>query len=85
MKYALILALVLTGCTTVPVERKFPDVPDTIKQKCSDLKKLNDGAKLSDVARTITENYTTYNECAIKQDAWIEWYDSQKKIFESVK
>lgn len=85
MKYALILSIFLTGCTVLPVESKFPDVPDILKQKCPELKKLNDDAKLSDVAKTITENYTTYNECAIKVDEWNEWYNSQKKIFENNK
>jgi hypothetical protein len=40
---------------------------------------------LSDVAKTITNNYTTYYECAVKHDAFIEWYNIQKNIFESVK
>lgn len=85
MKYALIVLLLLTGCTTVPVERKFPDAPDTLMQTCPELKRLGDDAKLSDVAKTITENYTTYKECSIKQKAWIDWYNSQKKIFENIK
>lgn len=86
MKYALLLALVLTGCSTVtPVERKFPEAPSTLMQKCPDLKQLGDGAKLSEVAKVVTENYTTYYECAVKSDAWIEWYEIQKKIFDGVK
>jgi len=32
-----------------------------------------------------TANYNTYYECALKHDAWIEWYQTQKNIFESVK
>jgi PBP1b-binding outer membrane lipoprotein LpoB len=86
MKYALILALFLTGCSTVtPVARNFPEAPSTIMQKCPDLKKLDNGAKLSQVAKVVTENYTTYYECAVKSDAWIEWYETQKKIFDGVK
>jgi hypothetical protein len=49
------------------------------------LKKLDEQPKLSDISKTITENYTTYYECAVKNDAWIEWYEIQKQIFESVK
>ena len=83
MKYMLILAFVLSGCsTTVPVKVKFPEVPQTLLVKCPDLQKLNDNAKLSDVAKTVTNNYTTYYECAVKNDAWIEWYQIQKTIFE---
>ena len=86
MKYAVLIALLLAGCsTTVPVARKFPEVPDTIMQGCPDLEKLNSGAKLSDVAKSVTHNYATYHECSSKHDAFIEWYSTQKKIFEEVK
>jgi len=84
MKY-LLLILLLTGCTTVPVTAKFPEAPNELLQRCPALKQLNEEVKLSDVAKNITYNYTTYYECVIKHDAWIEWYQSQKKIFESVK
>jgi hypothetical protein len=84
MKYLLII-LLLTGCTTVPVTAKFPEAPSELLQKCPALKQLDEEVKLSDVAKNITYNYTTYYECVIKLDAWIEWYQSQKKIFESVK
>jgi hypothetical protein len=40
---------------------------------------------LSDVAKTVTNNYTTYYDCAVKHDAFVEWYNIQKNIFESVK
>ena len=77
---------VLTGCsTTVPVTAKFPEVPNQLLVKCPNLEKLNDEAKLSDVAKSVTINYTSYYECAVKNDAWIEWYQIQKHIFESVK
>lgn len=77
--------LLLTGCSTVvPVARKFPDAPKFM-QSCLQLQKLNNDAKLSDVATTVTINYSTYYECAVKNDVWIEWYQIQKNIFESVK
>jgi len=86
MKYCLILLLILTGCSTVvPVTVKFPEVSERLLVQCAQLEKLGNEAKLSDVARTVTLNYTTYYECAIKNDAWIEWYQIQKVIFESVK
>jgi hypothetical protein len=76
----------MTGCsTTVPVIAKFPEVPNQLMVKCPNLEKINEEAKLSDVAKTVTINYTTYYECAVKNDAWIEWYQIQKHIFESVK
>ena len=85
MRY-LLLVLLLTGCsTTVPVTVKFPEAPSELLQKCPALKQLDEVVKLSDVAKNITYNYTLHYECVIKHDAWIEWYQSQKKIFESVK
>jgi hypothetical protein len=85
MKYILLL-LIVSGCsTTVPVTAKFPDVPERLLAKCPQLEKLENEAKLSDISKTITNNYTTYYECAVKDDAWIEWYQTQKKIFEGIK
>jgi hypothetical protein len=70
---------------SVPVKAKFPEAPSTFFESCVELKKLEKDAKLSDVAKTVTENYTLYHECSIKTQAWIDWYKSQKKIFEDVK
>jgi hypothetical protein len=79
------LVLCLTGCTTVPITAKFPQVPNELMQKCPSLAKLSDDTKLSEIAKTVTSNYTSYHECSIKLDAWIEWYGIQKQIYESVK
>ena len=85
MKY-LLLILLLTGCsTTVPVTAKFPESPKYSLQACPQLQLLKEGSKLSDVATTVTINYSTYYECAVKTDAWIEWYQIQKQIFEGIK
>jgi hypothetical protein len=83
----ILLVFVLTGCsTTAPVITKFPESPGkTTMESCPNLQKLSDDAKLSDIAKTVTLNYTTYYECAIKVDGWIEWYHGQKIIFESIK
>ena len=85
MKY-LLLVLMLAGCsTTVPVTAKFPEPPKYSLQTCPQLQTLKDGSKLSEVATTVTINYSTYYDCAVKNDAWIEWYQIQKHIYESVK
>ena len=86
MKYlACFLLVLVTGCSSVPIAPKFPEVPGRILQKCPQLEKLSEESKLSDIAKTVTNNYTTYYECAVKHDAFIEWYQVQKKIYESVK
>jgi hypothetical protein len=82
----ILFVMMLSACsTTVPVTAKFPEAPKFAKEACPQLEKLNNDAKLSDVATTVTNNYSTYYECAVKNDAWIEWYQIQKTIFESVK
>lgn len=56
--------LIIIGCsTTVPVTAKFPQAPERLMQKCPPLEKLEKEAKLSDVAKTVTNNYTKYHEC----------------------
>jgi hypothetical protein len=86
MKYlACFLLVLVTGCSSVPVAPKFPEVPERILKKCPQLEKLENDAMLSDISKTITINYSTYYECAVKNDGWLEWYNIQKNIFESVK
>ena len=82
----LLIAVLLTGCSTVvPVTAKFPDAPGRLAtERCPNLQKLKEDARLSDVARTVTINYSTYYECAVKADAWQEWYEIQRRIFEGV-
>lgn len=79
----IILAFLATGCSTVvPVTVKFPEAPEQLLVKCPQLDKLGDESKLSDITKTITKNYTTYYECAVKHDAFVEWYKIQKEIFD---
>jgi hypothetical protein len=76
----------LTGCSTVvPVKAKFPDMPERLMVKCPQLEKVSETPTLSDVAKTVTNNYTTYYECATKHDGFVEWYNTQKEIFNKVK
>lgn len=70
----------LTGClTTVPVVREFPEPPASALEPCKSLSTVNE-ASLSGLMKTVTVNYATYYECAIKQNAWIEWYKIQEQI-----
>ena len=86
MKKLLIL-LLLAGCsTTVPVARKFPEIPDSFKEPCPPLSQIKEGTtKLSEVITVVSDNYMEYHKCSDKVDMWIEWYTSQKEIFDSVK
>ena len=80
---AIFLVSCIAGCSTaVPVSAKFPEPPKYAMERCPQLQKLNSDAKLSDVANTVTINYSTYYECAVKNDSWIEWYQIQREISE---
>lgn len=80
------LVLLLTACSQVPVARHFPEVPADLLVACPDLKQVEPKTtKLSEVVSIVTENYGQYQECRIKVDAWVEWYKTQKNIFDSVK
>ena len=86
MKYlSLLIALLLTGCLTVPVKQSFPEIPEELKVSCPDLNQVENTEKLSVVLDVVVKNYTEYHECRVKVDAWIEWYKTQKQIYESVK
>jgi hypothetical protein len=81
----LIGALLLAGCSSVPVAMKFPDVPADMLVACPDLKLAPDTTKLSEVLPIVADNYGQYYTCKDNTDSWIEWYNNQKKIFNSVK
>lgn len=84
--FLFVVMFLLLGCsTTVPVRAKFPTAPDRLMQQCLPLDKLENESKLSDVAKSVTNNYTKYHQCSVQNESWIEWYNNQKKIFESVK
>jgi hypothetical protein len=88
MKYLLILAstILLSGCLATPVKRTFPEAPTELMTSCPNLSTVAEGTEqLSEVLRVITENYSQYHECRIKNDLWAEWYKTQKEIFDSVK
>jgi type IV pilus biogenesis protein CpaD/CtpE len=84
---ALIVTGLLAGCAaTDGVTRHFPDVPEDLKKPCPELELVSPKTdKLSDVVTVVSDNYTEYHLCRIRVDGWIEWYNAQKSIFESVK
>jgi hypothetical protein len=86
MKHLIIVAVLLVaGCSSVPVTMKFPDVPKDMLETCPDLKLIPETTKLSEVLPIIVDNYGQYYTCKDSVDSWIDWYKSQKKIFDSIK
>ena len=83
----LVSLLFLTGCaTSVPVTMSFPQVPEALAKPCDRLEPLAEGKReLSDLLENTNDNYAKAKECHAKSKAWLEWYDTQRKIFEEVK
>lgn len=86
MKSLLLATLFVTGCTTiVPVTQPWPEAPGLqATQSCPNLEKLGDNSQLSQVAKTVVNNYSEYYQCATKLQAWIEWYKQQKIIYQGL-
>lgn len=83
MKSLLIpLILLLSACASVvPVKQQWPEAPGLQSQQpCLPLKPLSSNPLLSDVAKTVAHNYTEYYQCAVKLEAWQEWYLKQELI-----
>jgi hypothetical protein len=83
------LVVLLAGCSvSTPVKRNFPDAVPALQEKCPGLSTIENTGKevtITDMLKTVVKNYGSYYECANKIDGWNEWYDKQRKIFESVK
>ena len=78
-----LISIVLGGCTakvhTVP--QKFPEVPKELLEPCKKLTLADEkNPKLSNLLETIVENYQNYEECSIKHDLFVDWYNKQKEI-----
>jgi len=81
----IVLMFLITSCsTTVPVTVKFPPIPEELNVQCPPLNKIPADAKLSDISKTITENYKQYKDCSANNSGLIEWFNKQKKIFEEL-
>ena len=84
---AILLLVTITGCsTTAPVVTKFPQVPAELVQPAGKLTPLDTSKKveLSDIIENANENAGKYYALREKYNAWIVWYNSQKKIFDDI-
>ena len=83
----IVIAFLATGCSTVvPVAVKFPSAPAELFVDCEELEKVPaDTKQLSVTSETVVRNYGRYHKCRAKVNSWNEWYNTQKKIYESVK
>ena len=79
-----ILVFLFAGCKTIPVKRTFHDVPEPLIVMCEDLQLVPDNPQLSDVVTVVMQNYSSHHQCRAKHESWIQWYNEQKDIYESV-
>jgi len=88
----ILLTFTLSGCSMMPrltsAKPEFPGpfVDEKTQQmpKCEDLKQVPaDVNSMSEVFKIIVENYTTYWRCSNQVDGWAEWYEQQKKNYDS--
>lgn len=87
MKNILLLSVIfLAGCNaTVPVKQYFPEVPTHLLKSCPQLKTIEgQEVKLSELLKTMSENYTEYHKCADLLENWQRWYKLQKEIFDDL-
>jgi hypothetical protein len=80
-----IVSLLASCSTAVPLTQSFPQAPAMLMEKCPELKIIvGEKVTIVDFTKTVSENYTTYYQCAGRTDAWIDWYNQQKKIWEQL-
>lgn len=88
MKYiAFFLPLLLAGCgifsKPIPIAPKWPEAIPELREKCAELSIVEgDRVPITELLKTVVQNYQKHYECSAKNDGWNTWYDSQKKIYE---
>jgi hypothetical protein len=81
-----VAAALSTGCMPKPrIAMNFPNVPEQLLTNCEDLDILSeDETKLSELLLTVNSNYSKSHQCRAKNESWINWYNEQKTIYNSV-
>lgn len=91
MKIIILLGctLLLSGCAMftkfLPAKPKWPDAVPELTQPCPDLKTIEgDKVAITELLRTVVNNYSLYYECSLKNEGWNKWYKEQKEIYEKI-
>lgn len=92
MRLLIILScsLVLTGCGMftkfLPAKPQWPEAIPELTQACPDLQKIEgDKVAITDLLKTVVNNYALYYDCSMKNEGWNKWYKEQKEIYDKVK
>jgi hypothetical protein len=84
----IVVALITSGCsTTVPVTVKFPLAPPELMKQCEQLKQVvtdgkNQGVPITELLKTVVENYQLYYECRNRVEGWHDWYRVQSDLWQ---
>lgn len=82
MKYpTLLIAVLLGGCTAVPLKMDLPEAPAELTKPCPPLH-LVEGKEvtLKQFTETVVKNYGLYHGCAASHSGLAEWYRKQREI-----
>jgi len=85
---ALLVTVVLSACAApTPVRQTFPQAVPELMEPCDRLRTIvvKDDVAITELLRTVTENYQNYHICSERVAAWQEWYRSQRQINESIR
>lgn len=81
----LTLAILVTGCSSVPLKVELMPAPDLITQKCPELQIIDEKTvSLAKLMETVTRNYGKYHECALLHSSMVEWYERYRTIINGV-
>jgi hypothetical protein len=87
MKRLLIAVMLvgLVGCATkvAPINIKWPDAPAELMEPAEDLTPLAaDQTKLSDLIDNANTNFSKYYILKDRYEAWQNWYNTHKQIYQ---
>lgn len=88
--FVALIAVMLSGCsllkTNPPGKPKFPEPLKELTIPCPDLKTIEgDKVAITELLKTVVNNYAVYYECSLKNDGWNKWYKEQKEIYDKIK
>jgi hypothetical protein len=79
----LLMVVCLSGCITISLKQKFPEIPQELLESCKPLSIIEgETTTLSNLMNTVAKNYGTRHDCAAQVEATKKWYTEQKKIFD---
>jgi len=80
-----LMLIVVSGCATkvAPINIKWPDAPAEIMEPADDLVPLKpEQTKLSDLIDNANTNFSKYYILRERYEAWQQWYNSHRQIYQ---